>query len=856
MSQDSELFQKLADSLADDLVIDWALAESLADEDEKTIRNLGVLGQIAQLQGQASRFTQTKPDVDQHAFRWGHLNVQDRLGDGVYGEVFRAYDEVLERQVALKLLKTEVKSAVESMRFIDEARRMARVRHPHVLAIHGADVNEGRAGFWADLIVGKTLDHPGVEPITASELFTMSDDLSAGLLAIHQAGIVHGDIKPANVIKDDRGSYLIMDFGAGDRMDDAGQTGPAWQGTPLLMAPELILKQQSGPAADVYALGATLYKMATGQYPIEGDTLVAIQQAHQKQQRHSLRPLRPDLESEWVQLIESMLDPAAANRPTAKQIQQRLRHIEQLPQQRKNRRAAMTVIGALLLGLLFSGWGFYRAEQQKQAAITAKNQAEAISEFLEDMLKSSSEMGRGNDLRMIDVLSHAENNMSTAFDEQPLVAGRLHEALALSYLTLEMAPEAKRHLDQSLALKSAVYGLYDEPMLSYHWAHFEWFQTIQDYVGGLAAVDQYLAAVEPQWGADHGYVIQARIRQVEMLLAQTRNQEALQVIEQHLQHVPDPRTAENNQGFQILYAKVNTLKVLGRYQEAAVALEQVIEWQTLHPHKIRTNEIYVLTTKALLLLELDQPAEAIGELKQVQAETEVMFGKASRPYIQVLNNLSTAYRALPDNNQALATAREAFETSKALYGDEIKFDTIVIGGNLANMLVDRGDVAEGEVVMRENLDLAHQYMGPENTTTLIFEYNLAELLNNQGKHAEAAEWAASTYRKKAEKLGEQHVYTLLSLDNWAVALNGLGEHQAALAKHEALVPAVRATLGDEHIHSWLVMKHHVETLEAAGEIQSAIELLLELMAGQQAKWPDGHPDLVANQAWLNRLQAW
>ncbi|WP_223787414.1 protein kinase domain-containing protein [Marinicella meishanensis] len=855
MSDQTEVLQQLADSLADDLVIDWALADSLAEEDEKTIRNLGVLGQIAQLQGQATQFTQTEPSADPDAFRWGHLKVQDRLGDGVYGEVFRAHDEVLERQVALKLLKTEVKSAVESMRFIDEARRMARVRHPHVLAIHGADVNDGRAGFWADLIEGQTLDQPTDEALSAAELLAISDDLSAGLAAIHRAGIVHGDIKPANIIKDDRGGYLIMDFGAGGRMDAAGQTGPAWQGTPLLMAPELILQQQSGPAADVYALGATLFKMATGQYPVVGETLAAIQQAHQQQQRQQLRPLRPDLEPAWVQLIEAMLQPEASLRPTAQQIQRSLRHIEQLPQQRKNRRAVLAIIGVLVLGLLLSGWGFYRAEQQKQAAITAKNQAEAISGFLQDMLHASAELGLGRDVTVADMLDIAGPEVAEKFADQPPVAAALFDALANSYNALRDTEQSLDHANSALVHKQSYLPADDPEIFRTLLEIIQSHQLAGRHEASLALIDKFLAAAEPALGDAHRYVQLARKHQINNLFSLSKYQQANDLINTHFATVPDPKTAVNNFGYEILQLKANALYVLGQFEAAKAAAERGLQWLAEYPKSGPMNEASGRTVLALVLIEMGDADAGVKELQQVLAITERVYGTDNQEYLETLINLSAGQKAQKKLDDALATNQQAYQLAQQIYGEEVNLTRIAITGNLANMLVEQGDVSRGEQYMREALQMSTSQYTRAHVETLKLEYNLAELLNNQGQHATAAPMAAATHAKKAEVLGATHPYTWLSMDNWAIGLAGLGQFEAALPKHRQVVRGLSAAIGEAHPYTWLVMRHEVESLLAAEQVTQAANRLQAMITVQQQNLPEGHPDLAANQAWLNQLQS-
>ncbi|MCB1054446.1 MAG: protein kinase, partial [Acidobacteria bacterium] len=149
----------LASKVAEGDDIDW---ESRRDELPSTGDEAAVvagLRRLAELQHRFRAAQDTVPDPASQAaapWRWGHLEVREFLGAGSFGEVFRAYDPVLRREVALKLRAAGAGDAEEA--FLSEARRLARVRHPHVLAIHGADVHDGRAGLWADLLRGQTLE--------------------------------------------------------------------------------------------------------------------------------------------------------------------------------------------------------------------------------------------------------------------------------------------------------------------------------------------------------------------------------------------------------------------------------------------------------------------------------------------------------------------------------------------------------------------------------------------------------------------------------------------------------------------------------------------------------------------------
>jgi len=245
---------------------------------------------------------------DDPGWTWGHLRVVARLGEGSFGEVYRAHDTVLDRHVALKLSKRAFGLDTER-RFLDEARRLARVRHPNVVVVHGADVNDGRVGLWTDVVEGETLeallDRHGL--LSAREAAVIGLDLCGALAAVHAQGLVHGDVKAANVMRERGGRIVLMDFGTVKELPRHGGEAILTRGTPLVLAPELLRGQPPTPAADLYSLGVLLYRLVTGRHPVEGTDLAEIARKHERGEWTPLRDARPDLPDGFVRAIERAL---------------------------------------------------------------------------------------------------------------------------------------------------------------------------------------------------------------------------------------------------------------------------------------------------------------------------------------------------------------------------------------------------------------------------------------------------------------------------------------------------------------------------------------------------------------------
>ena len=244
--------------------------------------------------------------------RWGALEILEKLGEGTFGEVYRAHDPGLQRDVALKLLRTSRSNNVrEEKRFVNEAHKLARVRHENVLTVHGAGRHDGRSGLWTDLIDGRTLEECLNEqgPLGAREACLVGIDLCHALAAVHGAGLVHQDVKTANVMRESGGRIVLMDFSAvRDRFDAEHDTGERMiSGTPLFMAPELFRGIEPDVTADLYSLGVVLYRLVSGEFPVGAGGVAELVRKHQNRESIPLRDVRPDLPVAFVKVVERAL---------------------------------------------------------------------------------------------------------------------------------------------------------------------------------------------------------------------------------------------------------------------------------------------------------------------------------------------------------------------------------------------------------------------------------------------------------------------------------------------------------------------------------------------------------------------
>jgi serine/threonine protein kinase/tetratricopeptide (TPR) repeat protein len=308
---DSAALQRVAESVGDGAPIEWdAIEAEASDEQRPIIRQLRVLESLAHLHRTLPAERADQPSaraidrsVDAPAIgNWGHLELVERLGGGTFGEVYRAWDRQLERDVALKVLRGD---APDPQRLIAEARLLARVRHQHVVTVYGVDTHDQRVGLWMELVRGNTLEQliSTRGPLSAREAALVGIDLCRALAAIHSAGLVHRDVKAQNVMREDRGRIVLMDLGTG-RDVARGQSAAGLAGTPLYLAPEVFDGAPAGVRTDIYSLGVLLYHLVTGSYPVPATTFDELQRAHAKDRAVRLRDARPDLPTAFVTAVD------------------------------------------------------------------------------------------------------------------------------------------------------------------------------------------------------------------------------------------------------------------------------------------------------------------------------------------------------------------------------------------------------------------------------------------------------------------------------------------------------------------------------------------------------------------------
>jgi serine/threonine-protein kinase len=295
-TEDSGLLA-VAAAIAKGEAIDWDQLPTPDDPETTTV--LGELRSIENL----SKIGHPIPDA------WGPYRITGELGHGSYGTVYRAVDDDLGLDIALKIIRAfDPTDETAATHALQEARLLAQITHNNVVRVFGAERVGADVGIAMELVQGQTL-HRVVRsqgPFNANETMLIGADVCRAVAAVHGARLLHGDIKANNVMRAQGGRIVLMDFGAGHDLKSARPDSPSRRaGTPIYLAPEVLAGEPSTVASDIYSIGVLLYFLATGSYPVDGHTRTEVAQQHQGHEPHRLlRDVRPDLPEPFIHIVE------------------------------------------------------------------------------------------------------------------------------------------------------------------------------------------------------------------------------------------------------------------------------------------------------------------------------------------------------------------------------------------------------------------------------------------------------------------------------------------------------------------------------------------------------------------------
>lgn len=823
--------QHWLDRLIDGDAVDWQEVEqALGAGSPELLR----LRRLARLCSALAASRQVRPAEAAEAgagFGWGHLRVRGRIGAGSSGEVFDAFDTVLERDVALKLLRGD--DAVQPRAFIAEARRLAQVRHPNVLAVYGAAVHGGRAGMWSDRIVGVSLRERVAAggPMDWDEVLPIGEQLVGALQAVHGAGLVHGDLKPANVMREqDSGRIVLMDFGSAASRAEAQRFGLL--GSPLAMAPEQLRGESAGPAVDLYGLGAVLFHLCTGRLPVDAADLATLRNAHARDLARESALALPLPKTPRL-LLADLLAADPVRRPDLDSVQRRLEFMRSAPVRRRRRWLVSAVIGSLGLGLAMALAGLHQAATERDRAQAAGAEQAAVSAFLADLLAAPNVAMEGADVRVRDVLDGAVAGLDRQFDGHPAARVRALMTVGNSYRSLGLHAQAEPLLAEALALAQRLYPADSEAVLDIESVLVHVRSELPDTQQPQAAIESVLARAQKSLGPQHRITVYLMLALAATLQEQDHVQRASGLLEQVLAVRPAGRDdgTVDSQRLAAMHRLGGLAIQQGNSEAAERWLRQALaEYESARPSAAGySNHFAARGDLVRLLIDKGDLMAAEAESRRLLAEAETLFGASHGNVRVLLGNLG----GILNQQRRFSEAVPYLERGAALVADHDppgSWRRLTVEGNLANALAETGDLERARALRERAYEVARIEYGPTHPATLIMHNNLAEQRLLDGRADEALTLAEAMAGHAHERFGDSHLFTLEGSEVAARARFQLGVWDTALAELSMLCGRKSDSLGIAHPNTLSCHVHHAEALVAAGrvaqartELQSALE---------------------------------
>jgi len=719
-----------------------------------------------------------------------NITLRDLLGRGGMGEVYLGWDSKLDRQVAVKTIRREnALNPLMRARFLTEARALSRIEHPNICQIH-------------DYVEGEELDFLVLEHIEGQDLQTTTSEagdlgsrldiaiqVADALAAVHAEGIVHRDLKPGNVMLAADGGVKVLDFGLAHRVGQeetsaalsrlvaAGQAGsqPALiaaaagsvavrtgagtiVGTPRHMSPEQARGEAATPASDMYSLGLLLQELMCCEGPYElnlspRDVLFKAMRAETR----AATGVVPELAT----LITRLKSLAPGARPSAADTVDRLRWIRDSPLRRRRRLLQLAVMIALVLGLVGSTAGLYRARRAEAAANEAAKRAseeaatsERVSQFLIDLFEVSDPRAIGGaaaagDLTASELLDQGAERLSTELEDEPRIRARLLATVGAVYRHLGQYDKARVQLEQALA------------------------QSIE-----LSGPDS----------------VEAAMGMSELAHLCLLNGDPHRAEELYRQALVVRRRDQGDENIDVAYDLTSlavALRRLGRGDEVEALYRESLDIQRR-------------------VLERGSPTHTGEEL--------------SRGLVVTLHNLARARLANGDPDGAEELLREALQTGYQVLGpDDVRVTTVI--GALAMTLRVRGDLVGAGDLFRQALEAKRRQYPEDHPAVATSLNNLANAQLDIGEVEEAESLYREALQMQRQLLGETHPEVANTLTDLAAALQVRGSLEEADSACSEALGIERRVHGDDHPELSHVLLRRGSVALERGDLSAAEGLL-------------------------------
>jgi serine/threonine protein kinase/tetratricopeptide (TPR) repeat protein len=840
--------------------------------------------------------------------RIGPYRIVRQIGRGGMGVVFEAEQEKpVRRTVALKLIKWGMDTREVIARFESERQALALMNHPYIANVLDAGATEqGRLFFAMEYVKGVPItEYCDKHRLTILERLELFIRVCEGIQHAHQKGILHRDIKPSNVlvsIQDDKAVPKIIDFGLAKAISQRLTEKTIYTelgqlvGTPEYMSPEQaeMTNLDIDTRTDVYSLGVMLYELLVGARPFEekslrqagfyeitrrireddpprpsarlsslGDTSTATAAKRRVELPALERQLRGDLD--WVTMKALEKDRIRRYGSAGDLAMEVRRYLSDEPVQarppslaytvgkfvRRNRvvvAAACLVLTAVLVGLAAASAGFIRARHERDLAEKARNESEAVTDFLAGMLAAADPTALGKDVTVRQVLDQASSSLGEEFSDQPLIEARLRGTIGETYEALGLYGEAEPHLRRALEIQSELQteeqperlkAVHNLALLYRKQGRLEEAEPLS--LKALEGARRALGEEHPQTlAAMHSlaslYQDQGRHQEAETLYLETLETRSRVLGEEH----DDTLSTKNNLGW--------FYKELGRFDEAEELLAGSLDVHRRVLGDEHPDTLIAMNNLASVYMTSGRYPEA--EVLYVEA-LEVfrrLLGEKHPHTLANLNNLAGLYSDQGRYDEAGRMLSEALEIQRRTLGDEHS-DTLTSLVNLGVLRARQGRLVEAEPLLTEAVETRRRVLGDEHPDTLYTMSILAATLSNFGKYDAAEVLLRETYGVERRVLGLENIDTLYALGSLAHALCEQNKFAEAETHFVTFDDAAPKALPDDSPITLTFRARHGNCLARMGKYEQAEPLLLDTLSKLRASLGEDHPrvrDVITN----------
>lgn len=737
----------------------------------------------------------------------GNYTLIKEIGHGGMGVVYLASrNDDFRKLVAVKFVKSGLDSKEVLRRFKNERQILASLHHPNIAQLlDGGTTESGVPYFVMEYIEGLPLLHYCEEhQLSTNERLDLFKIICSAVQHAHQNLVIHRDLKPNNILVTHEGEVKLLDFGVAkflnpELVGELNQTQTQFRVmTPEYASPEQIKGMHITTASDIYSLGVVLYELLTGERPFkfEGKNLEQILQdvtksepiapseifskkvssskSDQKSKIKNQKSLSGDLDK--IVLMALRKEPVRRYKSVEQFSEDIQRHLKGLPviarpntfsyraEKFLRRNLAASFVGTLLILSLLGGigvslWQAREAAKERDRAKNEQMKAENLTRFMSRILQAASPEQKGKDVKIIEVLNDAEQNIETEFANQPEQKAQGYQSLGFTYFGIQEYEKANSLLQKSLQICDSSLPS-DNQITSGTLIYLSMNLIAQS---NIDEADKY---------ANRGVEMERRLSPFgsrtlafgllslgEISLRRLKVAEASELIAESVR-LFESLSGENDPDYAYAIGQLGRTQIFQRNPQAENNLRKSLSIFRRLPKNYEARMIYTLMNLGFLLVMTPNVEEGIKYL----LEADEIANRLNLPQFKfwTKNSLCNGYGMKVDLGKMLESCSEAvklFNPGEAQEGVE----NVYTYHHLGIALTRTGKPQEGEVYLRKCLTLIQKVSPSDEAFIATIKSALGESLLAQNKIDEARPLVEDTYEVIKGKVGDKHIFAISAL---------------------------------------------------------------------------------------------